>query len=545
MYPQRRRGVRPALPVMVFCAVIMAPSAQGGAADDYAQWRKQYQQEFSNYLSEQDREFSEGLRRDWEAFKPKPPVVRDATPKPSAPPVAPPVAVPAPPAATPVPPAATPPPIAPSPVVVPPVVVPPVVKPPVVTAPPAVVSPPPVVAIPPPATPKPPAVVPVPTPVPVPAIKPGQRAVEFDWLGSPRKLGLAEGLFKPFNARVDNRAIADHFTALASTPYGDTLDALRAAREREKLNDWTALLYIATVARRVHPADINSQRLLTWFLGIKSGLDVRLGYAGNEVLVLVATKQMLYGESYLSLDGRRYFVVDPGGKSKSAGGQIYSYPSDGSVEKLHVVDMRLEQPLQPTDVRVKERALKFNYQGRDYTIMARVPVALAPAYAAFPQMDFDVYFSAAVNPVLAQSLLDGLRPLVQGRDPRDAANLLLRFVQKSLPYETDDEQFGFENYLFPEETIYYPYADCEDRSFLYAWLVRELLGLDVVGLNYPGHVATAVALPSKGGGDVVQWQGRGYTVADPTYIGADIGMSQPGMKGKPVTVIPFTPSRAL
>jgi hypothetical protein len=103
-------------------------------------------------------------------------------------------------------------------------------------------------------------------------------------------------------------------------------------------------------------------------------------------------------------------------------------------------------------------------------------------------------------------------------------------VQTSLKYETDDQQFGEENYLFPEETLFYPYSDCEDRAILFAWLVHSLLNLQVVGLDYPGHVATAVHFNESVKGDGFDYQGKRYVVADPTYINANAGMTMPEFK---------------
>ena len=84
--------------------------------------------------------------------------------------------------------------------------------------------------------------------------------------------------------------------------------------------------------------------------------------------------------------------------------------------------------------------------------------------------------------------------------------------------------------MFPEETLYYPYSDCEDRSILFAWLVHNLLGMDVVGLDYPGHVATAVRFKGKVAGDAVMYNGKRYMVTDPTYINASAGMTMPNFK---------------
>lgn len=94
-----------------------------------------------------------------------------------------------------------------------------------------------------------------------------------------------------------------------------------------------------------------------------------------------------------------------------------------------------------------------------------------------------------------------LKAAVGGKAKRVAAGMLLNFVQTAFEYRADGEQFGYERPFFPDETLFYPYSDCEDRAILYAVLVRELLGLDVVLLHYPNHLATAVALGDDVPGD--------------------------------------------
>jgi hypothetical protein len=118
-------------------------------------------------------------------------------------------------------------------------------------------------------------------------------------------------------------------------------------------------------------------------------------------------------------------------------------------------------------------------------------------------------------------------------------NFLLRFVQTAFEYKTDEEQFGREKPFFPDETIYYPYSDCEDRAILFSYLVRSLLHLDVVGLYYPNHIATAVRFSKKNDGDAIEYQGKLLTICDPTYMNADIGMCMPQFKNVQPKVIAF------
>ena len=132
-----------------------------------------------------------------------------------------------------------------------------------------------------------------------------------------------------------------------------------------------------------------------------------------------------------------------------------------------------------------------------------------------------------------------LADIMQGMTETQAVNFLLRFVQTSLQYETDEQQFGRENYLFPEETLFYPYSDCEDRAVLFAWLVSSLLKLDVVGLDYPGHVAAAVHFNEPVSGDSINYQGKRFVITDPTYIKASVGMTMPDFKKYKPTVISY------
>jgi len=110
-------------------------------------------------------------------------------------------------------------------------------------------------------------------------------------------------------------------------------------------------------------------------------------------------------------------------------------------------------------------------------------------------------------------------------------------VQTGFKYQTDDNQFNRENYLLPEETLFYPYSDCEDRSFIFAYLVKRLIGLEVIGLGFPGHVATAVGFSSHVPGDHVVVNNKKFTVCDPTYINAVAGMTMPQYRGTTPEVI--------
>ena len=88
--------------------------------------------------------------------------------------------------------------------------------------------------------------------------------------------------------------------------------------------------------------------------------------------------------------------------------------------------------------------------------------------------------------------------------------------------------------------IAYPFCDCEDRAVFFACLVRHLTGVEVIGLHYPGHMATAVCFGELNvPGDTFTVKGKKYVVCDPTYINASIGMTMPQFRAVKPEIVEY------
>ena len=158
-------------------------------------------------------------------------------------------------------------------------------------------------------------------------------------------------------------------------------------------------------------------------------------------------------------------------------------------------------------------------------------------FATYPYCRWDVHALTPLSDQTKEALYPVLKKQIANKTQTEAANILINFVQTAFQYKTDKDQFGYERPLFADETLNYPYSDCEDRAILYSVLIRDLLGLDIVLLHYPTHLATAVCFDENVTGDYLQIDGRRYIVCDPTYIGADIGRTMPGMDNITAEVI--------
>ena len=326
-------------------------------------------------------------------------------------------------------------------------------------------------------------------------------------------------------------AVADGYEALCRSNYKPLIANCQQAQKDFRLNDWGVFLFVKTAAEALCN-DENSCIVMQQFLLNELGYRAKMARRGdrNQLLLFVATDCMVYGHPYFTKEGLNYYNING-----TEACTFYMCNQDSKKAKTPVA-MRLNNvPALNSGVVSRQRTNKAG----NVSVSVNVSKSLMDFYASMPQCDYGVYAKAPVAGSLAQEVLGTLRPLVQGKGEVDAANLLLNFVQTGFKYATDEEQFGFEKPFFVEELFYYPACDCEDRSVLFGWLVRELLGLDVVYLDYPNHIATAVQFKGDVKGDFLTVDGKRYTVCDPTYIGASIGMTMPNLRSAGVSILRY------
>jgi hypothetical protein len=309
------------------------------------------------------------------------------------------------------------------------------------------------------------------------------------------------------------------------------LENLRAYRKKLELNDWGYFLLVNKTAAHFARKEPNKRAILTWYLLIESGYNCRICYTGSSVYLMLPITNRLYSVPYFSFtsSGPMFYLFrnsEPAASISSFYTYQGEYPGEvGDLQMLVTALPRLSDTL-------IQKTVSFQFRGKPYEIAYELNESMITFGKLHPQTEIPVYFGAPVSEAAKTSLLSQLRPIIATMDEKAAVDLLLRFVQTGFDYKRDDQQFGREKPMFAEETLYYPYSDCEDRSVLFAYLVRELLDLEVIGLEYPGHIATAVRFSGFVDGDSVKVDGKRFVICDPTYINATAGMSMPSYRGK-------------
>ncbi len=337
--------------------------------------------------------------------------------------------------------------------------------------------------------------------------------------------------------RLDNvsqREIADAWQRLADKDFDNLLADCLQARDELKLCDWAYLSLLQIVAQTLC-GQTNAATLLQGYLYIQSGYKMRFATVNDSRLVLlIASQFVIYNHPYFDIDGEKYFAFEP------VDGDVMICPAAYQGEQPMSLLIYEEPELAFSKSEQRKLVDKSGLQTE-----VCVNTNLLELYDSYPSGQYGdifgsrwaVYANAPFDELVKTALYPPLKQAISGKSDYEAANILLNYVQTAFVYEYDNVVWGDDRAFFAEETLFYPYSDCEDRSILFSRLVRDLLGLKVVLVYYPNHLAAAVRFNSAVQGDYVIVDDQRYTIADPTYIGAPIGNTMQGKDNQSAVVI--------
>ena len=376
---------------------------------------------------------------------------------------------------------------------------------------------------------------PQPQPEPIAPVKPKEtlpyKTVAISFYGTSVSVGFPTNDDLKIKA-LNEAAFADAWKHLSQEKYDITLSQALKVRDKLQLCDWGYVNMLQAVCEKQY-GKTNEAVLMQAYLLAQSNYKIRLAY-GQKLYMLIASEYGIIGIGRYQLDGDYFYPLNC--KEK----QLYICKSAFEKEKSISLQLRKEQKLGNTPTPARKLASKFG-------IIANVTANKNEIdfFNNYPSSYFKnntmTRWAIYANTPLSESIKNSLYPIIKksvaGLSERDAVNKILNFVQTAFTYEYDNKVWGGDRAFFAAETLHYPYSDCEDRSILFARLVRDILGTDIVLIYYPGHLATAVGFKEEVNGDYLIYNNRRYTICDPTYINAPVGKTMPGMNNKEAQVI--------
>lgn len=384
-----------------------------------------------------------------------------------------------------------------------------------------------------------PVVTPEPQPKPVNPIReqpqPTDETFSFTFFGTKCKVRLGVKHRFVLSGKLED-ALSDGWGRLASNDYNNVIRDCLELRIRHQLCDWAYLLMLQELSDAYFGKGTNESTLLCAYLYCQSGYQMRLGQGHNRLYMLVASKHVIFETPYWEIDGMYYYPFNCDEQSLKICGA--TFPNEQPLSL-----MIYDTPLLSEHMSGERTFKSERYQ--ELTQTMKSDQNLIQFFSTYPTSmlgenecsRWAMYANTPMSESVKNQLYPVLRRFTSGKTLYDAVNGILNFVQTAFEYEYDDKVWGGDRAFFSEESLFYPYCDCEDRSILFSRLVRDLLGLKVVLVYYPGHLATAVEFTELVKGDYISLDGRKFVICDPTYIGAPVGRTMPDMDNRMAKVI--------
>ena len=354
--------------------------------------------------------------------------------------------------------------------------------------------------------------------------------LSFDYYGSICTVPLTEDLSYGLSG-IREKNVARVWELLSQDRYLPVIKSCLYWRDELRLSDWGYYKFLENLTCCFFGTrKQNEARVMQMFILTQSGYQVRIERSGETLFLLLPFDTVIYEYSYLLLDGIKFYIMD-----KQITNDIFVLDHNYPNTKPFSIQILQEPKL------TMRKSLARSFSSKRYpelSVEIYTNLNLIDFYNDCPlNSQWNCYVQASLSQSVKEQLLPTLLKSTDGKTEVTRANILLDFVQTAFDYKTDDIQFGYERPLYADETLYYPYCDCEDRSILYAILMNELGFYDIVLLHYSDHIATAVHFNEDIKGDYLMLDGKKYIVCDPTYINSSVGDAMPKYRNEKAEII--------
>ncbi len=345
-----------------------------------------------------------------------------------------------------------------------------------------------------------------------------QQVLQVGYFGDTINIENYSDVQVPLQRPVNEEAVKQFYNDIAQTGFQTIVNALLAYKRKEQLDDWLFYQLIRRTAQQLSPKAVDYERytLYKWFLLTQCGYNAQLAFAKDKLLFYVQSDDNIYDIPLFEKEGKQYVCLN-----------IHDFEKiDFVKDQLFKVDVTVPGAVKTFSYKVKqipdfktnqfdEKQLVFKYRDIEDRFNIRLNPQMATMFSNYPSVDFESYFNIPLSRVTYGSLIPLLRRRVSKMKQQQGIDYLMNFTRHAFMYENDEQNFGVEKRLSPEQTLMNDFSDCDDRVGLFYYLVKELYDLPMIVLVYPAHITLAIELKKVVGTPVV-YNGRKFSVCEPT-----------------------------
>lgn len=351
---------------------------------------------------------------------------------------------------------------------------------------------------------------------------------QFNFFETPISFSVETDISVPFSGSLSQDNIAAFYTHLNQSNYQPIIEALSQYKQTHQPDDWLFYQLIRKTAQELSPKAENYERytLYKWFLLQHCGYDVLLTVSNNIILFYVQSDENIYNipsrishnKQYVCLNYHDYGRID---FSKTRFTEIalpaLAHSSSFSYRVTQLPDFSAKA--------YEEKDIRFTYRANEYEFRVRLNPQVKSLFANYPVVDYSYYFNIPLSRETYASLIPSLQKTLKGMSRKKGLDYLMHFTRYAFSFEKDSEHFGKEKRMSAEETLLYPYSDCEDRAALFFCLVKEIYDLPMLVLVFPEHVTIAVQFDTPLGRPIL-YKGKNYYVCEPTPQKKDLRLGE-------------------
>ena len=360
-----------------------------------------------------------------------------------------------------------------------------------------------------------------------------KKEVKFHYYSEPISIKYDTRMLIPIGNDISEEVFKRFYFDLNNTSFLMVVGGLLSYKKKLELNDW---LYYVLIHDFVETAfkeqSTNFRTLFSWFLLHKSGYQVQLNYVNNHIMLSVFSHDKIY-DMPVREHQNGWYVELTAAHRHLINRKLISYRSNFNINsKGKPFSFQLKKLPKLSNPKIVTKSFSFIHYGKLYPFSVDINESIIEMMFRYPELSIKDHAEIPVSQDVKESLYNELDKLTAHMDHFQAVRFFLSFTRMSKSYETDKQAYNVQNLAFtPEETLYYLYSDCEDRSALFYNMVKEILGLEVILVDFPGHASAAVQFeesPTQNDTNMkpILHKGKKYYVCDPTGPGNHLRLGE-------------------
>ncbi len=343
----------------------------------------------------------------------------------------------------------------------------------------------------------------------------------IDLYGYPLKFSFPLHELNSTDSNVEREIIS-----IWNSPSSDSfISDLKQTTNRLQMDDMSLLMMMNKITSLFYGSSDNNHAIVFKYAILsKMGFDVLLGKKDCGYTLYALTNFYTENCLFVVKNNKRYYDLSFNQKgiptAETRINIVYNTKA-----KLRPLVMNMIQP-PAFKANFTAKSFHFEYEGFLYFFHVKINQSLVDYYHELPPVNIgSLYLNYGLSEEAKSSLISQLKRSVSTMTVSKGVDFILKFTQFSFEYQSDMDAYGQEKFSFPEETLVNPFADCEDKAMLFAYLINETMGLKTIGIYYKNanHINIAVESWNKKQKGNIVFEDHKYIICEPTGNGFSAG----------------------